>query len=191
MWQDEERSRSRVLKSLRSEADVLRAGGEPACLHRARAGCRESRANNIVAPRFRVMACSKQACWIGSRREGSRASVPYICYHHGLRSGIVLQRIRKRKATSFGVCSELRGGGRGSYMKEHSVKAASLQFPQPGRKFTFCFLQAGKGLQPHANGRIDAVAQQWVSTAHHTPSIEHVSVRSQSEHVDKIHSLPP
>ena len=43
-------------------------------------------------------------------------------------------------------------------MKEHSVKAASLQFPQPGRKFTFSFLQAGKGLQPHANGRIDAVA---------------------------------
>ena len=35
---------------------------------------------------------------------------------HGLRSGIVFQRIRKREATSFGVCSELCDGGRGSYM---------------------------------------------------------------------------
>ena len=148
------------------------AGGEPACLHRARAGCRESRANNIVAPRFRVMACSKQACWIGSRREGSRASVPCICYHHGLRSGIVFQRIRKRKATSFGVCSELCGGGRGSYMKEHSVKAASLQFPQPGREFTFSLFTGRKRVTAACQwpDRCRCVAAGIYPT-HHTPSI--------------------
>ena len=43
-----------------------------------------------------------------------RLEVPFT---YGLRSGIVFQRIRKRKATSFGVCSELCDGGRGSYMK--------------------------------------------------------------------------
>ena len=67
------------------------------------------------------------------------------CYHHGLRSGIVFQRIRKRKATSFGICSELCDGGRGSYMKGHSVKAASLQFPRPERTFSFSLFIYSQG----------------------------------------------
>ena len=111
-------------------------------------------------------------CWAPKAPEAPDRHTPTSLYLYGPRSGIVFQRIRKRKTTSFGVCSELCGGGRGSYMKEHSVKAASLQFPQPGREFTFSLFTGRKRATAACQwpDRCRCVAAGIYPT-HHTPSI--------------------
>ena len=78
---------------------------------------------------------------------------------YGPRSGIVFQRIRKRKATSSGVCSELCDGGRGSYKYEARGNGLGEQPRQVRCSFrsqrgasVSPFIARKIGLQPHANG---------------------------------------